>query len=84
MASPTPLTGINLIDCAQANSKQGLAVAAQQCGYGPEIETFIEALQSACNDIGVDVQALDDLITERQQTNVIQGIRISPDSQNQL
>lgn len=79
-----PLTGLNLIDCAKANSKQGLEVAAQQCGYGEETENFIEKLQAACQEIGVDIQELSDLITERQRTNKIPGVTIAPDSASDL
>ncbi|MGB7413692.1 MAG: hypothetical protein WA902_05750 [Thermosynechococcaceae cyanobacterium] len=79
-----PLPGLTLIDCAKANSKQGLEVAAQYCGYGEDTETFIETLQAACREIGVDIQELSDLISERQRMNKIPGVTIAPDSPSDL
>ncbi len=58
------LEGIELIDCAKANAKQGLATAAKQCGYDDNIALFKEHLIAACQEIGVDIEQLSDLITD--------------------
>lgn len=84
MAPPQPLSGINLIDCAKANSKQGVEVAAKQCGFGEDTDSFITQLQTACQDIGVDVQELSDLVTEQQRLKKIPGVTIAPDSPSDL
>ena len=64
MASPHPLTGLELIDCARANSVQGLEVAAELCGYGKDIPAFQQQLRQAFADIGLDYQDLSSLMTD--------------------
>jgi hypothetical protein len=61
MASATPLHGTELIDCAQASAKQGIAVAAHQCGYHDDIDTFQHELTGALEQMGIknkDFEAL--------------------------
>ena len=84
MASTERLTGIELIDCAKANAKQGLEVAAELCGYGNNISEFQQELHQACQHIGVEISELQDLVTEQQ--NVLQqgGIEISPETPSKL
>lgn len=60
------LQGIELIDCAKANAKQGAAVAAKLSGYDNNVGLFIENLHVACQQIGVDINELEDLITDQQ------------------
>ena len=64
MTSPTPLHGIELLDCAQANAKLGLPIATKQCGYGNDIRAFINELQKAGSDIGLHISSLNDLLLE--------------------
>jgi len=64
MASSTPLQGIELIDCAKANAKQGIETAAAQSGYGQDVSTFQQELKKACEGIGVEINELSDLITD--------------------
>lgn len=80
------LQGIELIDCAKANAKQGLTVAAQQCGYGDNISLFRKNLIQACQEIGVDIEQLSDLVTDQQMVKESPGtsIEIAPDSNTQL
>jgi hypothetical protein len=61
MASSTPLEGIDLIDCAKANSTLNVAVAAERCGYGNDIAHFEEQLIQACEDIGIHLQGFHSL-----------------------
>ncbi len=84
MVSPTPLTGTDLIDCAKANAKQGKVVAARQCGYGDDLDRFENALFSACQDIGIDIEQLSDLITDRQQPPANRGIEVGPNTPSDL
>ena len=61
MASATPLHGTELIDCAQASAKQGISVAAHQCGYHDDIDTFQHQLTGALEQMGIknkDFEAL--------------------------
>ncbi len=44
MASPKPLHGTELVDCARANAKQGIETAAYQCGYGEDLNKFAQEL----------------------------------------
>ena len=64
MTHPTPLHGIELIDCAQANAKFGLPIAAKQCGYGSDTLAFTDELQKASSEMGLHVSTLEDLILE--------------------
>jgi hypothetical protein len=84
MASPTPLHGIDLIDCAQANALQGVETAAQFCGYGEDIKAFERELQEAGERIGVKINVLSDLITGRQAVRLAGGIEIAPDTPTDL
>ena len=59
------LQGIELIDCAKANAKQGKAYAAKQSGYDENISLFQKNLKQACQEIGVDIDDIKDLITDR-------------------
>jgi hypothetical protein len=83
MASPTPLHGTELIDCAQASAKQGISVAAQQCGYSNDIETFQRELTVALEQMGIknkDFEALLKTIVLEPKS----GIEIAPDTATEL
>ncbi|MBD2124164.1 hypothetical protein [Trichocoleus sp. FACHB-262] len=84
MASPTPLKGTDLIDCAKANAKQGVETAAHLCGYGSDLNTFERELHQACQDIGVNINELSDLITDQQQLIQFAGNEVAPDSPSSL
>lgn len=66
MVAKKPLLGMILIDCAKANAGQGLKAAAHQCGYGKDLVGFLAALQSAGEDMGVDIKDLKDLQAEQE------------------
>ncbi|MEN9518808.1 MAG: hypothetical protein RLZZ381_1396 [Cyanobacteriota bacterium] len=79
------LQGIELIDCAKANAKQGVEVAASLSGYEKNVDLFIENLQVACQQIGVKISELEDLITDQQLAKENrQVIEISPDTADEL
>lgn len=79
------LQGIELIDCAKANAKQGSAVAAKNCGYDDNIGLFIENLNKACQQIGVNINELSDLITDQQVAKEKRKVQeISPDTISDL
>ncbi|MEM7757636.1 MAG: hypothetical protein AAF298_05895 [Cyanobacteria bacterium P01_A01_bin.40] len=82
MTSPKPLHGIDLVDCAQANAKSGLSIAAQQCGYGNNIEAFQQELQQASNKIGIHIDNLNELILENQK--IEQKQNFAPDSSGRI
>ena len=85
MAAQSPLTGVVLVDCAKANAKDGLAIAATQCGYGDDIEGFQNALKSACDEMGVTLDDLSDLISESKQPWPTQvGLEAAPDSPSEI
>lgn len=83
MASQNPLTGIELIDCAKANSAQGVAIAADLCGYGTDTKTFLEAVRRAGDDMGVSIDELQDLDTT-DSINPSTGLEISPGSLKEI
>lgn len=84
MAADKPLTGIELIDCAKANARQGLDTATHLCGYGTDTSQFRQAVIQACQDIGVEVHELSDLITDQQRAVRIGTIEIAPDTPDDL
>jgi hypothetical protein len=84
MAAAERLKGIELIDCAKANAPQGVEVAANLCGYGANITEFRNELQQACQQIGVEMTELSDLITEQQTVLQTGGIEIAPDTPSEL
>lgn len=84
MTASQPLKGNELIDCAKANAKQGIATAAKQCGYGDNLDNFKQALQQACQEIGVEITEITDLITTQQRVKQNGGVQIAPDSHSQL
>lgn len=84
MASPTPLQGLELIDCAKANAEQGTEVAAELCGYGGDLNSFHQKLQQACEDIGVSFHTISDLVTDQQAIIRDRGIEVAPDTPSEL
>lgn len=84
MASSAPLKGIELVDCAKANAAQGSSVAAELCGYGEDVAQFKQELQQACQQMGIEISELSDLITEQQVVREAGGIEIAPDTPSQL
>lgn len=84
MSASQPLQGIELIDCARANAKQGVAIAAELCGYGANITQFQQSLQQACHNIGVEIDELSDLITDQPALIRQPGVEFAPDSPTEL
>lgn len=75
------LQGIELINCAKANARAGIATAAQQSGYEQNLELFSENLTKACQAIGVNIDELSDLITDQQVAKEKRKVMdISPDT----
>lgn len=84
MAATTPLKGLELVDCARANAKQGIETAAHQCGYGKDLNTFKQAVKQACETMGVEFHELSDLITDQQTIIGTGGIEVAPDTPTDL
>lgn len=84
MSSSTPLKGSELIDCARANMKQGIEVAAKGCGYGDNISSFENELRAACNAMGIDVNSFADLISLERSITESSGVEIAPDTPARL
>ncbi|WP_066378548.1 MULTISPECIES: hypothetical protein [unclassified Anabaena] len=85
MASPKPLHGTDLVDCARANAKQGIETAAYQCGYGDDINTFARELKQACEQMNLQVKELSQLITDQDMIlNLGTGDIIAPDTSSEL
>ena len=83
MASSIPLHGTELIDCAQANAKQGISVAAQQCGYSNDIDTFQHELTVALAQMGIKNKDFDDLLKTVALAPKL-GVEIAPDTATEL
>jgi hypothetical protein len=83
MASPTPLYGTELIDCAQASAKQGISVAAHQCGYRDDIDTFQHQLTAALEQMGIKNKDFVDLLKIVALEPTL-GIEIAPDTATEL
>lgn len=84
MSASAPLKGIELIDCAKANAPQGVETAAHQCGYGQDTANFMQALQIACQEIGINIETIGDLITEQQMSRDLKQIEVAPDTPSEL
>jgi hypothetical protein len=85
MASSSPLTGVILVDCARANASEGLAIAAERCGYGNDTAQFQSALRSACSEMNIEVKGLSDLEDdEPAAVRAERGMNIAPDTPNEL
>ncbi|HEY9834749.1 MAG TPA: hypothetical protein V6D26_29625 [Stenomitos sp.] len=84
MASSTRLKGLELVDCARANAKQGLETAAKQCGYDDDLHTFSQELKQACSDMGVTFNELTDLITEQDNLINTEGEIVAPETETIL
>ncbi|MCU0570987.1 MAG: hypothetical protein MUF49_31020 [Oculatellaceae cyanobacterium Prado106] len=82
MASFTPLQGTDLIDCARANSMEGITAAAERCGYGHDLNAFERQLEQACQAIGVDIHSFRDLLVTN--TGDRTGVEFAPDSTIQI
>lgn len=84
MSSQKPLTGIELISCAKASATAGASTAANNCGYGENVDQFRTELKAACASMGVDIDGLADLLTEQQQIMQEGGIEIAPETAEDL
>jgi hypothetical protein len=84
MASPTPLHGSELIDCATANANQGITAAADRCGYSGDIVTFERELQSAAHKMGIELHGFKDLTKKVQIPSPPKGEIVAPDSETEL
>jgi hypothetical protein len=84
MASPTPLHGNELIDCATANAKQGIEAAANFCGYSGDIVTFERELQAAAHQMGIKLHGFQDLMKKAVVSTQPQGEIVAPDSATEL
>ena len=85
MASPTPLQGTELVDCARANAKQGIETAALQCGYGEDLNTFAQQLKQACEQMNLQVKELSQLITDQEMLLELgSGEVVAPDTASEL
>ena len=83
MAAPTPLHGTELIDCAQASATQGISVAAHQCGYHNDIDTFQHELTGALAQMGIKNKDFDDLLKKSVLEPKL-GIEVAPDTATEL
>lgn len=84
MASPEPLYGTDLIDCAKANSNQGIEAAAERCGYGNDLATFQQELKKAGEYIGVEINSFEDLGTPTPFDSSQLGIEVAPETPAEL
>jgi hypothetical protein len=83
MTVPEKLTGTDLIDCARANAKQGVEIAAELCGYKDDPGGFQDSLKQAFHQMGVDIKSFDDLVLE-QSISWKKGLEIAPESPSNL
>lgn len=82
MAASQPLIGTDLVDCARANSKAGLELAAQLCGYGKDITSFQNELEKACLAMGITIYGFSDLIPKDKSSD--SGIEFAPQTSSHI
>jgi hypothetical protein len=58
--------------------------AAVPTGYGSDLNKFDRELKLACQNIGVEVKELSDLITAQQMMQSGIGIEVAPDTPSEL
>jgi hypothetical protein len=83
MALVPLLQGSELIDCAIANGSQGIAVAAERCGYGDHLKGFEQALQIAGQTLGLEIKNFNELIQPKKIDQEL-GVDIAPESPTQF
>jgi hypothetical protein len=83
MASPTPLHGTELIDCAHASAKEGIKVATHQCGYSDDIDTFQRELTGALEQMGIKNKDFEHLL-KTVALEPKMGVEIAPDTATDL
>jgi hypothetical protein len=83
MSSKTALYGIELVDCANANSQENIAVVAALCGFDNDIEAFERELKKAGEEIGIKIPNFS-FLTEISNTAQNLGTEIAPDSESVL
>lgn len=66
MQARKPLEGAELISCAKATAIHGVEAAADACGYGDDTATFEQSLKSACEEAGIHIKGLGDLVDRDQ------------------
>lgn len=85
MVSPIPLYGTDLVECARANAKQGIEIAAYQCGYGNDLKTFAQELRQACEQMNLRAKELNELITDQDiMIKLGSGEIIAPETISEL
>lgn len=84
MMTPSPLKGLELIDCARANGNDGIEIAAKQCGYGNDLDAFEAGLKQACQEIGVEFNQFSDLLKSTTNYHKDAGEIVAPDTPSEL
>ena len=85
MTSPKPLLGTELVDCARANAKQVIKIAAYQCGYGDDVNTFARELRESCEKMNLKVKELNELITDQDMILELgTGEIVAPETASEL
>ncbi|MEM8714199.1 MAG: hypothetical protein AAGE92_00240 [Cyanobacteria bacterium P01_G01_bin.4] len=79
MSSKEKLTGVELIDCARANTERGVDTAAVSCGYGSDIASFQQAISQACDEMGVDASNFAEIV-DPPKVKKTSGFVIAPDN----
>jgi hypothetical protein len=65
--------------------KKNVQLNARQCGYQENIGLFRENLTKACQQIGVNIQELNDLITDQQMAKESRkNLEIAPETTTEL
>jgi hypothetical protein len=82
MAASKPLVGLELVDCARANAREGSALACQQCGYERDQARFETELRKACEDMGIHLSDFTDLLDESQKEKL--SVEFAPESPTQF
>lgn len=62
----SPLKGTELISCAKSIAIHGADAAAKACGYGDDVAAFEQSLDQACEEAGIHIQGLGDLVNRDQ------------------
>lgn len=82
MSSKIALSGIELVDCANANSRESIEVVAGLCGFDRDTEAFERELKKAGEEIGIKIPSFSFLMEISKPAQV--GTEIAPDNESIL
>ncbi len=61
LSGEAPLVGKELVNCAKGNAYTGLANTASLCGYASDVDSFVNNVRQAANEMGMEINDISSL-----------------------